>query len=256
MKTVTSVEQAKAVLVARAVNFGANDDNDEVMEGIQNVIEEIGLGDHLRPETSYAVSTSALLEAIGETFSITVKSHQSRSLREGTLRAGMRGIVSQWIHQLDEGDWTLSERSETQVDVDACVRDYGASGKLPPVDPSIADEVRALWQDLINKALDWAGDYEKTCETFEGVVIDIGFDEFLPPAKIAIDVVWQGIPLGRFTVKTDRKGLPRLDSLQHAVRARLVDLISHLEQGDDGDLSYTVVTGEPVPDETIITMIW
>lgn len=216
MEPVKTEEDARCVLVARALYYRyANGYGGQIMAALK----AIGLGDYLPTEgVLYRIKTDKLRAALPETVEVTLRPFRTPA---GNCALLFADHVQNWSAGLTEEDWEAVTEPDKAVDFHALVARFGHRRELPPIEGD-TDAIKAVWRDLVNKALHWGDNnntFGRVCDELENVLRHMGFGEFLPPEYVSAEVTWNGVTVQLESVRAGRDGQPLLD----AVRAAFVD---------------------------------
>jgi hypothetical protein len=217
LETVPDAETARQVFVARALYQGFNYGNEQYIRG---ALTDLGLDDYVTPAGNvYKINTTKLLEAIGDSITVTINSGRTPE-RSDTTTNEVLNRVNVWRNAMTPDDYVKVEPGDKVIDWEDLTRRFGGRGTLPPV---ANEEVTATWRDLVTRTLEW-GDkntrFGRICPELESTLTALGFRSFMPPTTVNVTVNFKGIEMQLNGVRCDRSGKP--DAI--AVRDAYVNL--------------------------------
>lgn len=214
LETVSDIETAKGVFVARALYWVAEYGNNG---NADRALRHAGLGDYIPTKSDfYQVSTADLVTALGET--IKVEAARGRIPYTDNVSDAVYKIASVWARELrdKEGSFVKIDPPAKQINFDDLLKRFGAFGTLPEA----TQEAVACWRELVGKILEW-GDQHGVCPDLEAALTRMGFKVFLPPQEVDAVVIWNGNEIQLFKVRANRKGEPREDHVLDAIYRRV-----------------------------------
>lgn len=222
LETVTDVETARQVFVARSLYWG---DRAGYGNDTRAALRKSGLEAYIEARRdTYTVKLDRLLAELGQTFE--VRPERPHTPRDGSwVEDAFYEKAREFRRSLTPDDYVKKEPSDKIVNVEAVTAAFGRSGALPPTE---GDEPEATWRELVKSVLAWADD-RGMCGVVEDGITAAGFGDFIPAREAVMDVTWRGVTLQGVTVALKRDGSVDQNNLYRVIHQELRNEVDKIE---------------------------